>query len=187
MATRTKPQEHLQALFDGCSISELAAVFNKDKRTVSEKIRNVKPSGSRDGFPIYHLREAASALADPVSPEQIEEYIKQLRPNDLPPYLLKEFWAGQLTKQKFELNDASLWPTEDVMRVLAAVFKNLKTGILLFADTIEAKTDLSDKQRKLLNELSDGLLVELHRTLVEGDIDSDVKPKRKAEDILDAE
>lgn len=185
MAVRTKPQEHLQALFDGCSISELASIFDKDKRTVSEKIRAVKPSGMRDGFPIYHLKEAARHLVDPVV--DVEAYIKQLRPNDLPPFLLKEFWAGQLTKQKFELNDASLWPTEDVMSVLAAVFKNLKTGILLFADTIEAKTDLTDKQRRLINELSDGLLVELHRTLVEGDIDADIKPKRQAEDILAAE
>lgn len=185
MATRTKPQEHLQALFDGCSISELGAIFNKDKRTVAEKIRTVKPSMMRDGFPIYPLAEAAKHLCDPVV--NVEEYIKQLRPQDLPPLLLKEFWAGQLNKQKFDLNDANLWPTEDVMRVLASVFKNLKTGILLFADTIEAKTDLTDKQRRLLNELSDGLLVELHRTLVEGDIDAEVKPKRQAEDVLDAE
>lgn len=174
----------MQLLLDGCSVSELASLFNKDKRTVSERIRNVKPSGDRNGFPIYHLAEASKYLCDPVV--NVEEYIKQLRPQDLPPYLLKEFWLGQLTKQKFELNDAKLWLTEDVMRVLANVFKNLKTGILLFADTIEAKTDLTDKQRRLLNELSDGLLIELHRTLIEGDIDADVKPKRQAEDVLDA-
>lgn len=184
MATRTRSQEHIQALLDGCSISELGAIFNKDKRTVSERIRNVRPSGERSGFPIYHLAEAAKYLCDPVV--DVEAYIKQLRPNDLPPLLLKEFWLGQTAKQKFELNDAQLWPTEDVMRVLAAVFKNLKGGILLFADTIEAKTDLTDKQRSILNELADGLLVELHRTLIEGDIDADVKPKRQAEDILES-
>lgn len=185
MAHRTKPQEHLQALFDGCSISELGAIFCKDKRTVAEKIRNVQPSMMRDGFPIYPLAEAAKYLVDPAV--DIEAYIKQLRPQDLPPLLLKEFWAGQLAQQKYELNAGKLWPTVDVMMVLASVFKNLKTGILLFADTIEAKTDLTDKQRTLLNELSDGLLVELHRTLVEGDIDAEVKPKHPVEDLLDTE
>jgi len=178
--------DHLSAMFDGCSIGELARIFGKDKRTISEKIRGCKSSGMRDGFPIFHIAEAARYLIDPLV--DVEAYIKQLRPNDLPPFLLKEFWAGQLAKQKFDLNDSNLWPTTDVMTVLADVFKKLKTGILLFADTIEAKTDLTDKQRALITELSDGLLVELHRTLVQGDIDQDAKLKRnKNEDLLDVE
>lgn len=173
-------------MFDGCSISELAAVFNKDKRTVSEKIRGIKPSGERYGVPIYHMREAARLLCDPISEADIEDYIKQLRPNDLPPMLLKEFWNGQLSKQKFELAEGALWQTDDVLRVLTETFKKLKTGVLLFADTIEAKTELTDKQRRIINELSDGLLVELHKTLVE-DTDVDVSTGIAAEDLFDPE
>lgn len=183
MAARTTvtSQEHIQALCDGVTMSDLAIIFHMDRRNCSEKIRNLKPSMIRDGHPVYRIDEASRHLMDPLV--DIEAYIKQLRPNDLPPLLLKEFWAGQLNKQKFDLNDANLWPTSDVMAVLADTFKKLKTGILLFADTIEAKSDLTDKQRKLINELSDGLLVELHRTLVEGDIDDEVKPKRKKQEV----
>jgi hypothetical protein len=180
-----KPVEWIQAMCDGVTLTDLASIFHTDRRYATEKIRNLKPSMIRDGHPVYRIDEAARYLMDPLV--DVEAYIKQLRPNDLPPLLLKEFWAGQLNKQKFDLNDANLWPTADVMAVLADVFKKLKTGILLFADTIEAKSDLTDKQRKLINELSDGLLVELHRTLVEGDIDDEVKPKRKAQVVLDVE
>jgi len=178
-----RPQEYIQALCDGVTISDLAHVFHMDRRNVTEKIRNLKPSMLREGHPVYRIDEASRYLMDPLV--DIEAYIKQLRPNDLPPLLLKEFWAGQLNKQKFDLNDENLWPTPDVMAVLAKVFKTLKQGVLLFADTIEAQTDLTEKQRRLITQLSDGLLVELHRTLVEGDIDAETKPKRRqAEDVL---
>ena len=177
-----KPQEWIQAMCDGVTLSDLATIFHMDRRNATEKTRNLKPSAIRDGHPVFRIDEAARYLMDPLV--DVEAYIKQLRPNDLPPLLLKEFWAGQLNKQKFDLNDANLWPTADVMAVLADVFKKLKTGILLFADTIEAKSDLTDKQRKLINELSDGLLVELHRTLVQGDIDDEVKRQRKNNKVL---
>ena len=136
MGNNLVSQDHLQRLYDGCTIQELAKVFRMNAKDVSEKIRNLPSSGLRQGHPIYHLAEAARYLMDPLV--DVEAYIKKLRPNDLPPFLLKEFWSGQLNKQKYELNAANLWPTVDVMTVLADVFKKLKSGILLFADTIEA-------------------------------------------------
>jgi hypothetical protein len=165
----TNTPELVQALVDGVSLDHLALIFGKDRRSVQMTMRSVKPSGKRGGYPIYSIAEASRYLMEPLV--DIEEYIKKLRPNDLPPLLLKEFWAGQLNKQKFDLQAGRLWPTDKVMAVFADVFKKLKQGISLFSDTIEAKSELTEKQRKILNKLADGLLVELHRTLVEGDID----------------
>jgi hypothetical protein len=180
-----KTPEHQGLIYEGCSISELAAIFGNDRRTVTEKLRTCPQAGTRQGYPIYTVAAAAAYLVEPLV--DIEAYIKRLRPQDLPPLLTKEFWAGQIAKQKFQLNDSKLWPTEDVMTVLADVFKRLKSGILLFADTVEAKSELTDLQRKLINELSDGLLIELHRTLVEGDIDADDKLKLQlGEDLLES-
>ena len=189
MVARTRPQEYLQLLFDGCSISELAAVFGFNKKVVAEKLRGARQNGERNGFPIYQIPEASRYLNDPlVATDDIEAYLNKCNPSDLPPKLMKEFWVGQLSKQKFELNQANLWPTEDVMLVLADVFKKLKTGILLFADTIDAKSELLPKQRALLTELSDALLTELHRTLIEGDLDVTPRLKRSLlEDVLDVD
>lgn len=182
---RAKTPEHQGQIYEGVSISELAAIFHMDRRTVTEKTRSCPTAGTRDGYPIYSIAAAAGYLVEPLI--DIEAYIKRLRPQDLPPLLTKEFWAGQIAKQKFQLNDSKLWPTEDVMTVLADVFKRLKAGILLFADTVEARAELTELQRKLINELSDGLLIELHRVLVEGDIDADAKLKRQqGEDVLES-
>lgn len=174
MAVReTKTGEYLQALEDGLNVTELSRLFHRDRREVQIILRDVKPNGVRMSVPIYRIDEAAKYLVKPNL--DVEEYIKKLRPNDLPPLLTKEFWAGQLNKQKYELQSGNLWPTDDVMAVFANVFKILKQGILLFSDTIEARTELSEKQRSILNELSDGLLVELHRSLIEGDVDLGIR------------
>lgn len=181
-----RDQTHLQALHDGCSIAELAKVFKKNDGDVAQALRNVPPSGERRGKPIWHMREAAPFLIKPVAMEDIEAYIKKMRPNDLPPFLLKEFWAGKISRQKFELEEGNLWPTEDVMLVFNAVFKNLRAGIMLFSDMVEAQTDLTPKQRQIINRLADALLIELKKTLIDGDFDDDVKPKAKTETVLDA-
>jgi hypothetical protein len=158
-------------MVDGVSLSDLALIFHKDRRSVQQIMRDVPPCGVRGGSPIFSIMEASRYLMTPLV--DIEGYIKKLRPNDLPPLLLKEFWSGQLNKQKFSLQAGDLWPTEDVQAVFAAVFKALRQGVLLFADSIEARTELTPKQRDVLHEMSDALLVELHRTLVQGDVEPD--------------
>ena len=169
---------------DGWSISELALIFGKDRRTVTQRLRDCKASGERRGHPVYDLSEACRYLTFPMF--DIEAYLRQADPKSVPPLLFKEYWAGQVSQQKFENNEANLWPTADVKAIFASVFKKLETGIRSFAGTIDSATALTDKQRQLLHELSHGLFVELHRTLVQCDIDAQVKPvRRRAEDVLE--
>lgn len=168
-----RDKELLSALFDGVSISVLADLFGKDKREVSKLIRNVTPTGKRGGFDIFSIRDAAKYLVEPNI--DLGEYIKNLRPNDLPPMLQKDYWAAQRSRQIYEAEAGDLWPTDEVREVFAEVFKKLRTGILLFTDTIEAKTELTDKQRTLITSMSDALLDELHKSLIEGDPDVDTR------------
>jgi hypothetical protein len=176
---------YLEYLTEGCSISDLAVIFSKCKRTVSQRLRNCKASGHRRGYLIYNVAEASRFLMDPLV--DIEAYIRQADPNDVPPLLLKEFWSGQLNKQRFETGEANLWPTADVKVMFIDVFEKLRAGIRSFSGSVDAQTGLSEKQRKLMSELSAGLLVELQRTLVDGDIDDEVKHRRrsKADDVLE--
>lgn len=118
----------------------------------------------------------------------IEACLRAAEPGTVPPKLFKEFWDGQIARQRFEDIEANLWPTPEVRATFFDVFEKLDTGIRAFAGNIDAQTDLTDKQRSLLQELSSGLLVEIRRTLIEGDIDERIKPGRpKAEGLLEFE
>lgn len=182
MAT-ARTNDEKSALFDGVSVSLLAAIFEKDKRTVSQAIRDVEPSGMKGGFPVYRLKDAAPYLVEPVA--DLEEYLSKLKPQDLPAQLQKDFWAAQLSRQKFELNKGELWPTDKVVLALAEAFKKLKTGVMLFSDTVEARAELNERQRKIINELADALLEELRASLLEGKFDGDEEQPEPAIPELD--
>lgn len=168
--SRSRTNEEKAALFDGVSISVLAAIFGKDKRTVSQAIRDVPASDIRDGHPVYKIADVAPYLVNPIV--NIEEYLANLNPKDLPPQLQKDFWAAQLARQKFEINKGELWSTDQVIQALAEVFKKLKTSALLFSDTVEARTELTERQRKVINELVDALLDDTRKSLLEGKFDA---------------
>ena len=171
-------QEQRLLIYDGASINQLSAIFGRDDKTISKLIRHVKPSGKRGGKDIYSIKEAARYLVEPVIDE--ETFIRTItRTQDLPPYLQKEFWAAQLNRQKYQIQEGELWPTDKVLAVFNEVFKRLKMTIRLFEDTIEARTELSQAQRKIVREMSDGLQDMLRRSLIEGDYEIDEKSERE--------
>ena len=51
--------------------------------------------------------------------------------------------------------------------VISGAFKVLRLTILMFVDTVEQRTQLSDEQRRIVQELGDGLLASLERTVEE--------------------
>ncbi len=175
---RGTPREDKLVIYDGATIAQLSEMFHMDNAKVRKLLRHISPCGKRRGADIYAVKEAAAYLVEPVMDE--EKFIRSLtRTQDLPGYLQKEIWQARLNRQKYETQAGDLWPTEDVLSVFGEVFKKLKTGISLFADTIEARTELSAKQRQLIVELSDGLCTELHRVLIDGDYEREHKSERE--------
>lgn len=152
-------------IFDGCSISQLGQIFGMDNRTVTKRIQGLAACGKRQGHPIYKVAEAARYLVDPIG--DIEAHIKKMHHRDLPPMLLKEFWAGQNARLKFEEEQGDLWRTERVLEHYATAFKTLRTEILLMADSLDRQAELSDKQRALIRKATDGLLKNLRTSLIE--------------------
>lgn len=152
---------------DGLNVQEFADLFDVPRNRVESFVENVASSGKRAGRSIYpFLPVAKLILAGNVEPEDIAKMISQMRPQDLPAALQKEFWSGQIARQKFEEAEGDLWRTTAVIDHYAQAFKALRQGILLFSDTIEAQTELTDKQRSILYDLSDGLLSNLHEALL---------------------
>lgn len=178
-----RTENERKTLYEGASISELALLFGKDKRKVAELIHEVLPSGTRAGHPVFPVAEAARYLVDPVV--DVEAWIRKLRPNDLPPFLQKEFWSAQRQRQQYELAQGNLWETGDVQMVLGEAFKSLKASVRSWSDVIERQTGLSEDQKNIIQRLSDNMLSELQRQLVR---DIRHAPSRQVEtEIPDAE
>jgi len=152
-------------LYDGASISQLNALFGHDNRTIAKKIQGLRPVGKRAGHPVYSVKDAAAYLVTPMG--DIEDHIRKMTPDQLPPRLLKEFWAGQHARLKFEEDRGDLWRTSDVIEHLAEVFKVARSMIQLTVDHVERTTELSDKQRSIVLGQMDALMRNLTLNLIE--------------------
>ena len=176
--------EVLQVLARGVAATTFAALFGMSKEQVQMKLSGAAVVGkTRLGGPAYEFREACSRLARP-GPDQVIEYVKKMRPNDLPPIMQTAFWDAALKRQKFEREAGDLWRTEEIEMVLAEVFKNFRMGALLFADTLARETGLTPQQRKIVEELSDTLLAEARKSLLENDAFAKIRNMREINDDL---
>lgn len=152
-------------IYEGCSLSQLATIFDLDNREISRKIHGLAPCGERMGYPIYKLSEAAVYLVPP-NKRDISDAIKRMGPRDLPPSLTKEFWAAQQARADFEENQGDLWRTADVVEVLGEVFKTSRMSLLLMRDQVERQVELTDQQRDVIQALIDGVLNDMSNSLV---------------------
>jgi hypothetical protein len=87
--------------------------------------------------------------------------------SELPKMLTKEFWAGQRSKQEYELKAGDLWGTATVIEKMGEVFKLVKMSALLTVDTVERQVELTVHQRLLIKNIMDGMLIDLSTTLQE--------------------
>jgi hypothetical protein len=162
--THAYSSQQREAMMAGLSLSVLCEIFGKDKREAKARLKEVQPMGMRAGFPVYDLKEAARYLVDPVV--DVEEFIKKLRPQDLPMALQAEFWKGQNQRLKFEEETGELWRTSQVQTVLADTFRVVRQTVSLFSEAVERQVGLTEEQRKLLTNMCDGLLEDTGKAIV---------------------
>jgi len=152
-------------LLKGVSVGLLAQVFRQNNMTVRRKLAHCPEVGKwRGGAPLYDLAQAAAYLVKPKI--DIQQWVKSLRPADLPPYLQSEFWEAQVKRQKWEENAGDLWRTEKVIALYADTFKLIKDTMNLWTDNIERKSGLTAEQRDTLTQLVDGLQDEIYQKLM---------------------
>ena len=155
------------AIFHGMSISQMSKLFEMERRDISEKIEKagIKPCGKNGPWDIYKLKDVMPAVVKPLY--EVEQYLLRMNPADLPKTLSKEFWAAQRSKQEFDLKAGNLWPTEKVVTEVGELFKLVKMSVLLMVDSVERQVELSEEQRAIIKRSMDGMLIDLHRTVVE--------------------
>lgn len=153
--------------YGGVSAHWLGQMFGMDKATVKKKLAKagVPIVGRRGRGPLFRLVDAAPYMVKPKI--DVEEFIRNMRPNDLPPMLSDMFWAAMLKKQKWELNAADLWRTEDVLSTLGDLWQTIRSRVTLWAEDVDRAHGLTEAQRQEINKLADGLLHSIYQHLVE--------------------
>lgn len=173
------------AIYHGLNISQMSKLFEMDRRDLIEKLErhSIKPTGKNGGHPIYKLKEVMPVIVKPLY--DIEEYLKKMHHNDLPKHLTKEFWAGLRSRQEYELKAGNLWPTEKVVSEVGELFKLVKMSALLATDTVERQVELSEKQRAIIKDIMDGMLRDLHKTVIEKFSTKETHVEEASEDVSD--
>ena len=153
-------------IYEGVNLSQLTVIFGMDHRVLVQKMHGLAPTGVRRGVNIYSIKDAATRLWRPTQ-EEVDEAIKRMNHADLPKQLTKEYWSGLRTKQEVELAAGDLWRTTEVAEKVGELFKTVKIQMTLAKDTVERTTELTEKQRQLLIDITDGVLSDLERAIIE--------------------
>lgn len=127
-----------------------------DRRTVTDRLRDVEPAGTRASHPIYRMVDAAPKLC-------VEGAIQSRRSaaNE------KDYWDAQLKKQKFEENAGDLWRTDKVIVMLSEVLKLFREGVTIFVDNMEHESGLAQDQIDKVKSFSDNLLTSCRTQLLQ--------------------
>lgn len=161
-----KSGAELELIYKGATVSDLAIIFDTSPIEVNRRIAGkVAPITHESKVPKYRIRDAAPYLCNVIFDP--EEFLKGMSPAKLPPALQDAFWKAQLSRQKFEEDKGDLWRTQRVVEVMGEVFKTIRMTTLMFVDTLEQETEVTARQRKVIQDLADGLLKTAGDALVE--------------------
>lgn len=150
--------------FNGVTVTWLMQAFRMDRISVKKKLAELQPIRYEGGEkPVYDFVQAAAYLVKPKF--NVDDYIKKLRPQDLPNDLRKEYWDAKLKQQRWEERAGKLWRTDDILEVFGEAFKHIKTSMQLWVNQLDRSTGLTDEQRKRLIQMTDQLQSEMHQKL----------------------
>lgn len=147
------------------TIAQLAQLFETDAKTLPKRMKMVQPVGTRKGNKVYSIRQAAQFIVTPGY--EIEEYIRQMSAQELPPLMMKEFWNGQRARLEYEIKLGNHWPTEDVIEFIGELGQAMRMVYLLLADDVNRETSLTDGQRKAILRLADAGIANMQKTVKE--------------------
>lgn len=155
----------IDAINKGVTVTWLAQAFGISLRSAKEKLRKCPHSGVTKAGYLYDLREAAPYLVKPVM--NVKEYLKSVRPEELPTKLQDKYWSALMRRIKYEERAGMLWRTEKVLFVLGEMFQTIKFSLQLWADNLERATGITPEQRACLRDMVDGLQDEIYMKIKE--------------------
>lgn len=149
----------------GVTVGWLADTLDLPLQRVKKHLRDCPVARHTKEGPLYKLATAIDYLAKPKV--NIEEYLKTVKPEDLPARFQDTYWSAMNKRQKWEENAKELWRTDDVMLVLGRVFQTMKFQLQLFPDTVERAHGLTKEQRDQIITMTDALQNDIYGELQE--------------------
>lgn len=154
----------VEDMLAGVTVSWLSQVFGMDPKTVKAKLADCPPLHRRKAGYVYSLPVAVRYLVPPAI--STDQFIKTMKPGDLPVAFQQSFWDAALKRQKWEENAGELWRSAKVQEVLGSTFQTIKFTIQLWTDTLERQVGLTPEQRKLLVAMTDSLQEDIYKSLL---------------------
>lgn len=154
-ASLTLDQESRAMMYEGCTFTQLTALFKMDDATLRARMHGVAPCGVRGHAAIYDVAEVARRCGN-LTDEQVDAAMKRLNHNDLPKMLTKEYWNGLRAKQAYLKEEGDLWETAKVVEAMGDVAKTLKMELDLLIDAVERRYEISEDVRNTIVMLIDG-------------------------------
>lgn len=150
---------------NGVSVDWLRRAFHMTSVKCSAKLRGLRVKGvTVHGTPLYDLGEAAERLVKPKL--DLQEYLKDIKVDDLPERLREPFWNAKLKQQRFEKNAGELWRTEAVISLFGSNLKDAKERIRLITTLAESNLGLNTKQIEGLREIVNNVQEEIYNKIM---------------------
>lgn len=146
-------------------MSQIAKLFRTDAKTLPQRMHGVVSVGKRSGYRVYNIAEAAGRIIKPGY--EIEEFIRQMSPQEMPPLLQKEYWNGQKARLAFEKELGNLWPTEDVVEHTAVLQQGIRQAINLATDEVDREEGFTTGQRKAFRRIMDAAITDMAEKIQE--------------------
>lgn len=148
---------------NGVTAYWLATALRSSVGTVRVKLAKC-PYRKVGSLMVYDLGEAMTYLIKPKV--DIENYLRNLKKDDLPEVLRESYWSALLKRQQWEINAKELWHTEDVMTVFGETMQSIKFAIKLWVDDMEREVPITPAQYKFLVQKCDELQDLIYKKLV---------------------
>lgn len=169
------------SILKGASISQLASLFELNRRTVTSRLRDCAASGVRQSHKIYRIADAAPHLLKLLDDddEDGEGGSKKRRPGDE-----KDLWDARLKQQKYEENMGDLLRRADVALDISVILKNIALQAKLLSDNVEREVGLTHDQREIINRLVDEFMNSASNSVATGQYQVE-EPDEDEEDLSD--
>lgn len=155
-----KNRAKVMEVVQGVNMSWLGAVFDLGENKLRRRLEGVKPIRVEGEIPYYSLKEVAPLLGG-ITEDRILNILESVKPADLPTKIQKAFWDALRTRQTYMKEAGDLWHTEDVKDVILETFILIRSSMNLWLTELERKTEVSNEQQKLLQDLVARLLDEI--------------------------
>lgn len=132
----------------GVTATWLAHVFDMQTSVVKNRLANCPVAARRGTQNIYELKVAAQYLVKPIV--DMEEFMKNVRTDDLPVRFQEGYWAAKKKQLSYEQESGQLWRTGDVAAKFGEIFLLIRAVSKQWLDELADKTGITDAQRAYL-------------------------------------